>query len=173
MADNLRISDSYIDSTLQWLRSFVVAHNICPFAARPLREDRILIEWEASTQLEQCLERVILECQRLDRQSDMETTLLIYPNTFAAFEDYLDFLYLAEDLLALEGYEGVYQLASFHPDYCFEGNLPDDPANRTNRSPYPMLHFLREESVEKAIQAYGDTSRIPARNIAFLRSLNH
>lgn len=87
------------------------------------------------------------------------------------FYDYLDFVDLAEQLILQEGFEGVFQLASFHPDYFFADSEMDDVANYTNRSPYPMLHILREESLDKAIDTYGDTSAIPENNIRCLRGL--
>ena len=83
---------------------------------------------------------------------------------------YLDLVEMAEDLIEEEDYEGVYQVASFHPDYLFAGSDSEDPANYTNRSPYPMLHLLREESIEKALEHYsGDPDEIPERNIRFAR----
>lgn len=114
---------------------------------------------------------LMLECDRLDTDTDIETTLLIYPHAFSLFDDYLDFLELAETLMCEQGYEGIYQLASFHPDYCFEGSYINDPANYTNRSPYPMLHLIRETSLEQAINCYPDPDNIPQRNIELTRSL--
>ena len=81
------------------------------------------------------------------------------------FDDYLDFLAVAEALLVEQGYEGTYQLASFHPDYCFDGAEQDDPANFTNRSPWPMLHLLREAGLEQALAHYPEPEAIPERNI--------
>lgn len=119
--------------------------------------------------LESSLETLVEEMHWLDRSTDVETTLLIFPHHFADFEDYLDLLDLAEALAEEQGYEGIYQIASFHPDYCFAGALPDDPANFTNRSPYPMLHLLREESVTRAVENFPDPEGIPERNMAFAR----
>ena len=96
---------------------------------------------------------------------------MIYDNAFISFDDYLDFLELAEALLLEQDYEGIYQLASFHPDYCFEGAKQDDPANYTNRSPYPMLHLLRESSIELALASYPHPENIPQKNIKSLREL--
>ena len=101
----------------------------------------------------------------------MATTLLVFANALQSFDDYLDLLADAQDLLHESGLEGVIQLASFHPDYRFEGEPVDDAANWTNRSPFPMLHLLREASVELAIAEFGDTDAIPERNTARLRSL--
>jgi hypothetical protein len=107
------------------------------------------------------------ELRYLDRAEDIETTLIIFPNHFADFEEYLDLAELAEDLSVEQDYEGVYQIASFHPDYCFAEAEANDPANYTNRSPYPMLHLLREDSITKALDHFIDPEGIPERNIAF------
>lgn len=117
--------------------------------------------------LESSLEALVEELRYLDRTEDLETTLVIFPDRFADFEDYLDLVGLAEDLSVEQGYEGVYQIASFHPQYCFAGADENDPANYTNRSPYPMLHLLREDSITKAVDHYIDPEGIPERNIAF------
>ena len=94
------------------------------------------------------------ECVRLDEDESIVTSLLIFPNAFKQFDDYLDIVELAEELLEANGYEGVYQLASFHPQYIFGGAPVNDAANYTNRSVYPMLHLLREEQIEKALERY-------------------
>lgn len=108
---------------------------------------------------------------RSTRPITPETTLLVFPTLFKSFDHYLDYVELAENLLFELGYEGVYQLATFHPDYCFADADPLDAANYSNRSPYAMVHLLREASVERAIAFYGDTAAIPERNIAYLTAL--
>jgi hypothetical protein len=99
----------------------------------------------------------------------IETSFLIFPRAFSKFDDYLYLLSLAESFLKKKGYEGVYQVASFHPLYLFAGSDENDPANYTNRSIYPMLHLLREESIDKALENYNDPENIPERNINFAR----
>ena len=160
-----------IATTQAWLHSFIIEHSICPFAKR--EADRGSIHFVAShdTDIEECIANLLLECDRLTSDVGIETTLIIYDKAIVCFNDYLEFVELAEDVLLLEDYEGVYQLASFPPDYYFEGAKLDDAANYTNRSPYPMLHLLREASLEKAIDAYPDTEAIPERNIKLLREL--
>lgn len=160
-----------IKQTEKWLTSFIINYNICPFAKREHDQARIQYTVVESIRLEQCLESVISECQRLDSQTNIETSLIIFPNTFSNFDDYLDFLNLAESLLIDQQYEGIYQLASFHPNYCFDGEADSDPANYTNRSPYPMLHLIREHSLEKALESYPDPEKIPERNIILTRQL--
>jgi uncharacterized protein len=164
-------TNPYITATQTWLSSIIIAHNICPFAKREQERGSIRFNVDQNTDMEACLMNLMQECARLDSESDIETTLLIYANAFQVFDDYLDFLALTEELLIDQGYEGVYQLASFHPEYCFDGASLDDPANYTNRSPYPMLHLLRETSIERAVSSYPDVENIPQRNIALTRQL--
>jgi hypothetical protein len=107
--------------------------------------------------------------ERLDNDPAIETSFLIFPNAFQQFDDYLDLVSLAEKLLKRKSYEGVYQVASFHPLYLFANSDESDPANYTNRSIYPMLQLLREESIDKALANYKDPEGIPARNINFAK----
>ncbi|EWH02571.1 DUF1415 domain-containing protein [Halomonas sp. BC04] len=158
-------------ATRTWVEHFVVAHDVCPFAGRELARDTIrYVEVEAS-EWEPALLTLIEECHRLDETPAVETTLLVLRHGLGDFDDYLDFLAVAEALMADQGYEGIYQLASFHPDYCFEDVEPDDPANFTNRSPWPMLHLLREASLEQALAHHADPEAIPERNIELMRRL--
>ncbi|MGB4499260.1 MAG: DUF1415 domain-containing protein [Methylococcaceae bacterium] len=160
-----------IEETKKWLETVVIAHNICPFAKRVFDGGGIHFATENSTDVETCLENLLDECARLDENDTIETTLLIYPKAFTNFDEYLDFVEIAERLLEVEDYEGIYQLASFHPNYCFEGSTDTDAANYTNRSPYPMLHLLREESLEKALENYPNPENIPENNIKLTREL--
>lgn len=166
MSDN-----PFIDATLAWLKTVVIDHAICPFAKSELDRGSIHFAVSHDTDMESCLLKLIDECVRLDGNDGIETTLLIYAGAFPDFNDYLDFLGLAEALLLKQGYEGIYQLASFHPDYCFDGATSDDAANYTNRAPYPMLHLLREASLERALAHYPNPETIPARNVALTRQL--
>lgn len=160
-----------ISETKNWLETVVIAHNICPFAKREMDRKSIHFALENSTDIETCLENLIDECARLDENEKIETTLLIYANAFADFDDYLDFVDVAQALLEAEDYEGIYQLASFHPRYCFDGSTENDAANYTNRSPYPMLHLLRENSLEEALDSYQHPEMIPENNIKLTREL--
>jgi hypothetical protein len=158
-----------IEQTKQWVEKVVVGCNFCPFAAREVKRGSIHYQVEESAMLKVCLESFILECARLDNDSSIETTLLVFPNAFQKFNDYLDAVALAEKLLKMHKYEGVYQVASFHPLYRFSKTPANDAANYTNRSIYPMLHLLREESIEKALLHYADPEQIPERNTSFAR----
>jgi len=157
--------------TETWITSFIVGYNICPFAQRVVENNRIHYEVIDSINSEQCLHVVVNEFQRLDSQPEIETSFIIIPNYLSEFEDYLDFLAIAETFLIEQNYAGIYQIASFHPKYCFEGQETTDPANYTNRSPYPMLHLIREASLEKALQSYPQPEKIPQRNIQFTRDM--
>lgn len=171
MNANTEVDLAYISGTRMWLNSVIIGYNLCPFARHEQERGSIRFSVDQNVDMENCLLTMIDECERLDSDTTIETTLLIYARAFSNFDDYLDFLALAEALLTEQGYEGVYQLASFHPNYCFEGSSQDDPANYTNRSPYPMLHLLRESSIEEAISDYPDPDNIPHRNIELTRNL--
>jgi hypothetical protein len=158
-------------ATEAWLQTIIIGYGICPFAKHELERGSIYFSVNHDTSLEQCLLHLMLECGRLDTEPDIETTLLIYADAFNEFDNYLDFLEIAESLLIEQGYEGIYQLASFHPDYCFQGASQDDAANYTNRSPYPMLHLLRETSIEQAIANFPAPENIPQRNIELTQKL--
>ena len=158
-----------INQTKKWVKEVVIACNFCPFAAAVVNQKKVNYVVEESEKLDVALEAFLLECNRMDLDDDIETTLLIYPNSFVDFEDYLDFLNLAEQIIESNAYDGTYQVASFHPLYQFADSAIDDAANFTNRSPYPMLHILREASVEDALAKYPHAEEIPERNIAFAR----
>jgi len=156
-----------IAQTTQWINSVVIGCNFCPFAAKAMLRKSIRYVVLPEATMESALAACVEELRHLDRMEDIETTLIIFPWHFADFEAYLDLVELAEDLSAEQGYEGVYQVASFHPEYCFAGTKGDDPTNYTNRSPYPMLHLLREDSITRALEHYPDPEGIPERNMAF------
>lgn len=156
--------------TQAWVQQIIVKHAICPFAKREVERNSIRYhECEANT-APLVLEHLVLECMVLDRHPETETTMIILTRGFTDFHDYLNLVEMAEDLLAEYDYDGIYQIASFHPDYCFAGESADDPANYTNRAPFPTLHILREASVSKALAHYQEPESIPERNIEFARS---
>lgn len=161
--------DMIIESVERWLQSVVVGLNLCPFAAVPLARGAVRFVVAEGDTVESLLHCLNAELNLLQREPQIETTLLIHPRVLVDFMDYNQFLNLADNLLAECAYEGVFQIASFHPDYQFAGTAPDDAENYSNRSPYPMLHLLREESVERAVAAHADPENIPVRNI---RQLN-
>ncbi len=157
----------------QWLERVVIGLNLCPFAARPVLGGRVRVFVSAADSELELLTDLQLELARLDETpaSELETTLVVAPRMLADFLDYNDFLDRADELLQSFEWDGTYQVASFHPQYQFEGTEPDDPENLSNRSPYPMLHLLREDSVEAAVEAHPDVDGIPEANIRRLRGL--
>jgi len=161
-------AEQVIGQTKKWITEVVAGCNFCPFVSKELKQNTIHYQVEMAVDLTRCLQSFLEECRRLD-EAKIETSLLIFPNGFKVFEDYLELAERAEKLLKKEGYEGIYQVASFHPLYIFAGAPPDDAANYTNRSVYPMLHLLREESIERALSKYPDPEQIPQRNILFAR----
>ena len=164
-------SGNVIGATKRWVETVVIGLNLCPFAARELRRDRVRFAVSAATDEGQLLADLQRELERLDREPEIETTLLIHPRVLQAFDDYNQFLDVADALLLQLEFDGLFQIASFHPEYRFGGTGPDDVENFTNRSPYPLLHLLRESSLERAIDAHPDVDAIPERNIERLEAL--
>lgn len=162
-----------IAATRAWLESVVIKHNFCPFAGSVLADDRIRFVVITENQIENCLTAVLEECEYLESNQQFETSLLIVAQIGQDFDSYLQLLQLAEQLIIDQGYEGIYQLASFHPQYQFANSDQQDPANYTNRSPYPMLHLLRESSIEKAVSTFERPEEIPQRNIVLTRQLGN
>jgi len=156
-----------IKSTEIWVKEVIVKYNICPFAKKEVVNGTIHYQQDDSTEIEEVLSTVTQALQHLDEQAEIETTLLILSEACSDFESFLDLIYLSNHLLQISGYEGVYQLAHFHPDYCFEGDSEAAASNYTNRSPFPTLHIIREKSMEKAIALHPDVNGIPDRNIQF------
>lgn len=167
------------DATQQWLEQVVIGLNLCPFAAKPNRLKQIRTVVCEADESKQDFEDEVLNCLeselvRLDKSKpeQLETTLIVLPNALLDFDHYNQFLDYAEFLLKRGGWEGTYQIASFHPDYCFADAHPDEDENLTNRSPYPILHLIREASLEEAIRKYPDTELIPEVNIERVESLS-
>jgi hypothetical protein len=161
--------EQIINQTKKWISDVVVGCNFCPFAAREVKRNSIHYTVEPSKDIADCLIKLMRELMRLDEDASIETSFIILPNGFNDFNEYLHLTDLIEKLIKKEKYEGIYQVASFHPNYCFEGSDEADAANYTNRSIYPMLHILREESVEAAIVKYPDSDNIPIKNVDFAR----
>lgn len=155
----------------RWVESVVVDLNLCPFAKRELTNNRVRFAVTDATTEEQLLMALEDELELLNNDPSVETTLLVHPNALQDFFDYNQFLSLADGLLVQMKLEGVYQIASFHPNYQFGGTDRDDVENYTNRSPYPMLHVIREESLERAIADFPDVDQVPARNIELMNGL--
>ena len=165
------MTDKHIKSVQQWLEQIVIGLNLCPFAKRELVKNRIRFKVSEAQSEEKLLEDLNAELELIFLTDSVETTLLILTNILQDFNDYNQFLDIADSLIEKMDFEGEFQIASFHPDYQFADTEFDDVENYTNRSPYPILHILREASLEKAIDTYPDVENIPEKNIALLRSM--
>ena len=154
-----------------WVETVVIGLNLCPFAKREFINQRVRFYVSEAATTDQLLLDIQAELGRLERDNRIETTLLIHPNVLQDFSDYNQFLDEADDLLLAMKAEGVFQIASFHPDYQFADAQMDAVENYTNRSPFPLLHIIREASVERAIAHHPDPDGIPERNIALLNKL--
>jgi uncharacterized protein len=174
MATHITPSDAdTIASTQRWLERAVIGLNLCPFAKAEHVHGRIRYVVSEAVRSDQLLLNLEQEIAFLLAQDPAvtETTLLIVPHMLADFLDYNDFLDDADAMLEHADPEAQLQIASFHPHYQFGGTQADDIENYTNRSPYPMLHLLREDSVERAVASYPDAASIYERNIATLKKL--
>ncbi|WP_319556216.1 DUF1415 domain-containing protein [uncultured Vibrio sp.] len=158
----------------RWLNDVVIGLNLCPFAAKPQRNKQIKIFVSEASQEEALLEDILLQLIELSNTEPekLETTLVVVPNMLDDFWDYNLFIDWVEGLIKQQDWEGIFQVATFHPDYCFGGAEPEDDENLTNRSPYPIFHLIREESMEKVLKHYPDPESIPDTNIARVSALS-
>ena len=160
-----------INITKSWIEKIVIGLNFCPFAAQPFKSNSIHYEVVVESNLNAVLGEFSKVCTQLNDDESIETSLIILPEHFDDFEQYLDLVDLCEQLLIMEDLNGVFQVASFHPQYLFAGSEESDPSNYTNRSPYPMIHILRENSLTTAIDKHIDVDSIPENNIKNARNL--
>ena len=166
-------AEEVVAATRTWLERAVIGLNLCPFA-KPVHLNNLIRYFVSDARSPaRLLADLMTELRALDttNPAQCETTLLIHPHVLSDFSDYNEFLEQADDAVSELGLEGVIQVASFHPRYHFEDAGPDDIENYTNRSPFPMLHLLRESSVERAVTTYPDTTAIYRKNIETLRRL--
>ena len=168
-------SATVTDHTRQWLEKAVIGLNLCPFAKAPHVKNLVRISVSQARHLDGFLEDLDRELQLLgDTPADeLETALLVHPTLFPDFDTFNQMLDIADAAIVDNGLEGIVQIAPFHPDFQFEGTDSDDIGNYTNRSPYPTLHLIREDSIAKAAQAFPDASAIFERNIALLEEMGH
>ena len=168
-------SATVTEHTRQWLEKAVIGLNLCPFAKAPHVKNLVRISVSQARHLDGFLEDLDRELQLLgDTPADeLETTLLVHPTLFPDFDTFNQMLDIADAAVVDNGLEGIVQIAPFHPDFQFEGTDSDDIGNYTNRSPYPTLHLIREDSIAKAAQAFPDVSAIFERNIALLEKMGH
>lgn len=160
-----------IAATRRWVEQLVVGENLCPFAGRELTGGRVHFAFTPVDDEDALLLALGEEIQALLADPARETTLLIHPHALTRFDDYNQFLDRADALLEGLALDGVFQIASFHPLYRFDGAGLHAAENYSNRSPFPMLHLLREESVARAVDSHPDVDAIPARNIEHLQAI--
>ena len=157
-----------------WLDHVVIENNFCPFAKKPALEGRIGFQVLVDADEKEVFNRLAECCQDLEFKSisELETSILILRSGYEDFSHYLALVDQCEALLEFQGWSGVFQVASFHPQYQFEGSEPDARENYTNRAPYPLLHIIREESISRLADAGADLDAIPERNIAYLEQID-
>ena len=159
--------------TRQWVETMVVGLNLCPFAAPVVKKDTLRYAVTEGQSEEDLAHAFLSELEKIQKANevDIATSLVIMPKALADFYDYLDMLAVFENLLKASGLEGTFQLASFHPNYQFAGVAAEDLSHWTNRSPFPMVHIIREGQMERVLAHYADPDAIPERNINLLREL--
>jgi hypothetical protein len=162
-----------IARTGAWVDRAVIGLNLCPFAKAPQAKGRIRYVVSEAVEPDRLLADLADELERLTDTSDsqIETTLLIHPHVLKDFAAFNDFIGVAEACVTALGLDGIVQLATFHPRYRFAETHDDDIENATNRSPYPILHLLRESSIDRAVIAYPDAAAIFEVNMETLRRL--
>ena len=165
--------DEVLVQTRRWLERAVIGLNLCPFAKSVYVKNQVRLVVSRARHLDAFLDDLDRELELLKSTpaEEVDTTLLIHPTLFPDFLVFNDFLDVADNVLADHELEGVVQIAPFHPDFVFEGEDEADMSHFTNRAPFPTLHLIREESLEKAIEGFGDTDVIYERNMDLLRKL--
>lgn len=172
---DIATNEKIIVATKLWLERAVIGLNLCPFAKAVHVKNQISYRVSSATTHEDLLNDMMYALEILAETSaeNIDTTLLVHPYVLTDFRDYNDFLEVVDAALEDMGLENVLQVASFHPQYQFAGTQPDDIENYTNRSPYPMMHLLREASVMRAVLAFPEAGKIFDKNITTLRDLGH
>ena len=167
--------DAIVAATRKWLERAVISLNLCPFAKSVHVKEQVRYVVSNATTPEQLLETLMDELQRLSDTSpeQVDTTLLIHPFVLNDFEDYNEFLDVADVAVEDMQLDGELQVASFHPDYQFADSDANDISNYTNRAPYPILHLLREDSIARAVDAFPEAEEIFEKNIATMEKLGH
>lgn len=165
------VKQALTDKVWRWVDKVIVAEQFCPFAKVPRENDTIHLSITSHTQADELLADIAHACKHLDENKQVETTLLACSHALSDLHDYLDLLDAANRLLEDIGYYGIYQLASFHPYYLFEGEDKDSVSHYTNRSPLPIFHLIREASITRALQFVDDPESIPERNIEHAQAL--
>lgn len=171
----IETNEKVVADTQAWLEKAVIGLNLCPFAKAVHVKQQIRYAVSDATTPEALLTDLIVALEQLAETNpdQVDTTLLIHPHVLNDFLDYNEFLDVADAALDQLDLVGEIQIASFHPNYQFADSGPDDIENYTNRSPYPTLHLLREDSIERAVDAFPDAADIFDKNIDTMRRLGH
>jgi len=154
-----------ITQTKKWIDNVIVGLNFCPFAKKEVVNNTIHYYVSQQKKLKPALTELIEQCVLLKNEPTIETSLIIFDEGFKSFEQYLTLVDYATEVLIDAGFEGEFQLATFHPEYYFDGAEFDDAENYTNRSPYPTLHLLREASLTRVLTTYKNPEDIPENNM--------
>jgi len=156
-----------------WISEVVIKHNFCPFAHKPFKQKRIRYFVASAQQESDLVDDLIDELLGLAEADpeDFETSIFIIPDCLQEFVDYNQFIDVIDEILKHTSLKSIIQVATFHPAYRFSGSDAEDVRNYTNRSPYPMFHLIREDSVEKARQTYSEVESIPRKNMTVLEVL--
>lgn len=162
-------NEQIVQACENWLKQVVIKYNFCPFARKEFDAQTIAYTICEHKKIESVLTAIQNACEQLDNNKQISTTLVILPHGFERFDRYLDLVDAAQSKIIDPQYEGIYQLASFHPDYCFADAHSEDPANYTNRSPYAMVHIIGELQLEQALAQYQDPESIPDKNVTLAR----
>ena len=170
MSDKNLAVQQIVNHVQSWLETMILGLNLCPFARPVVRDDRVRIAVTDADEEALLLQALLTELVYLDKHPATATTLLVHPHALADFAAYNDFLAFTDELLDAYGYAGVYQVASFHPDFQYHATAPDAAENFANRSPYPLLHILREADVAQAVQDHPQIEDVPRKNIERLNS---
>ena len=166
-------SMNHVNHAKRWVEEFVIGYTLCPFAKVPYEAGQVRFCEITETETELILEAFWKEVEVIDEADEVEisNSILVIPSLTDSFDRYLDVLYLATDLLEMQNKSDKLQLASFHPEYQFDGTTSNDPTNYTNRSPVPLIHFIRIAEVARAIESHPDIDSVPIANQAKMREL--
>jgi len=161
------------DRTKKWVEDFVIAYTLCPFAQTPYEAGQVRFCEIEESDTAAILEAFWKEVEVIDSadESEISTSILVVPALSSSFEEYLDVIHMATDLIEMQNKEDKFQLASFHPAYLFEGTVESEPTNYTNRSPLPLIHIIRREEVARAIASHPDIDSVPIVNQEKMRDL--
>ena len=165
--------EEVVAATREWIEKAVIGLNLCPFAKSVYVKNQVRIVVSDARHIDAFLEDLDRELDYLAEvdPEETDTTLLIHPTLFPDFLDFNDVHQIADEAVVEHELDGVIQIASFHPEYQFEGTEPDDITNYTNRAPFPTLHLIREDSLDKAVEAFPEAETIYERNIETMKKL--